>query len=93
MLRQAGAEVDIPLWLSDEQMPMIWGNQERSIAGNGGTPLMMAVALGHAAVARELVGAGANPKTAIDIGGKTITAESLAAEGGSPLLIQVLQVP
>jgi hypothetical protein len=92
-LLRAGAEVDISLRLSDEHMPMIWGDQERSIARNGGTPLMMAVALRHAAVARELVRAGADPKRSIDVRGKTISPEGLAAEAGSPLLIQALQVP
>ena len=76
VLIEAGAEVDIPLHLSDEQMPMVWGDQERNIARNGGTLLMMSVALGHAAVARELVRAGADRKRSIRVGGKTITIEN-----------------
>ncbi len=92
-LLAAGARPDLPMRISKDQIPMNWGQVERQLAMEGGTPLMLAVAVGNAAVAKELIKAGANPTTEVNVGGKRLSAASMARESGNRVLVGALAKP
>jgi ankyrin repeat protein len=84
---EEGAKPDLPIHIPGDNLPMNWEERAREIGMNGGTPLMLASARGHAAVAKELFKAGANPEASIVIGNKRISASSIANDSGNTLLI------
>jgi len=89
-LLAAGAQADLPMRLSKNHLPMNWGDRERLLAMNGGTPLMLAASLGHAAVANVLIEAGANPNTEIEVSGMRLSASAIANESGNAVLMNAI---
>lgn len=85
-LLASGARPDLPMRIAKDQIPMNWGEVERQLAMDGGTPLMLAVAVGNAAVAKELITAGASPTIEVNLGGKRLSAASMARESGNRVL-------
>lgn len=90
-LVNSGAMADFSYHLRNEVIPGNWDETDQDIVTSGGTPLILAAKKGHAAVSRILVRAGANPRTAIVISGKNVSAMSLAEQSGNPLLISAMK--
>lgn len=90
-LLHAGAKPDLPMRIGHDLTPMNWGERERQIGMNGGTPLMLATVMGHPAVVHALIKGGADPKVEITADGKKLSAVSIAKDSGNRMLVEAME--